>query len=71
MRNSQFSNIDIALAYVYDLVLLAPTTSAMHKLLATCEGYAREYNISFNALKSKCLVALPKNCRNTFKNVNS
>jgi len=42
----------------------------MRKLLAVCEDYAREYSISFNVLKSKCLVALPKNCRNTFKKVN-
>jgi len=59
-----------ALAYADDLVLLAPTTSAMRKLLAICEDYAREYSISFDALKSKYLVALPKNCRNTFKKVN-
>jgi len=39
----------------------------MRKLLAICEDYAREYSISFNALKSKCLVAVPRNCRNTFK----
>jgi len=43
-----------ALAY---LVLLVPTASAMRKLHAICEDYAREYSISFNALKSKCLVA--------------
>jgi len=55
------------LAYADDLVLLAPTTSVMPKLLAICEDYAREYSISFNALKSKCLVALPKNCRHTLK----
>jgi len=53
-----------------DLVLLAPTASAMRKLLAICEDYARENSNSFNALKSKCLVVLPKNCRNTFKKVN-
>jgi len=46
------------------------TASAMRKLLAICEDYAREYCISFSALKSKCLVVLPKNCRNTFKKVN-
>jgi len=51
------------LAYADDLVLLAPTASAMRKLLAInlCEDYAREYSISFNALKSKCLVAIRKN----------
>jgi len=42
----------------------------MRKLLTICEDYAHEYSISFNALKSKCLVASPKNCRNTFKKVN-
>jgi len=42
----------------------------MCKLLAIYEDYAREYSISFNALKSKCPVALPKNYRNTFKKVN-
>jgi len=49
---------------------LAPTASAMRKLTAICEDYAREYSLSFNALKSKCLVTLPKNCRNTLKKVN-
>jgi len=58
-----------ALAYTDYFVLLVPTTSAMRKLLAICED-AREYSISFNALKFKCLVASPKNCRNTFKKVN-
>jgi len=32
-----------ALAYADDLVLLAPTASAMRILLAICEDYAREY----------------------------
>jgi len=50
-----------ALAYADDLVLLAPTAS---------EDYVRECSIFFNALKSKCLVALPKNCCITFKKVN-
>jgi len=56
-----------ALAYADDLILLAPSASAMRKLLAICEDYAREYSISFNALKSKCMAALPKNFRKTFK----
>jgi len=56
-----------ALTYADDLVLSAPTASAMRKLLAKCEDYAREF---INALKSKCLVALPKNCPDTFKKVN-
>jgi len=59
-----------ALAYADDLVLLAPTASAMRKPFTICEDYAREYSISFNVLESKCPVALPKNCRNTFKKAN-
>jgi len=70
MRTSAVLSV-YTLAYVDDLVLLALTASAMRKLLAVCEDYVREYSISFNALKFKCLVALPKNCCcNAFKKVN-
>jgi len=48
---------------------MAPTTYAMRKVLTICQNYAREYSISFNAFKSKCLVALPENSRNTLKKV--
>jgi len=43
----------------------------MRRLLTIglCEDYAREYSISFNTLKSKYMVASPKNCCNTFKKV--
>jgi hypothetical protein len=58
-----------ALAYADDIVLIAPTATAMRKLLAICEGYAQEYCISFNALKSKCLAVLPKSRRIIFENV--
>jgi exonuclease III len=51
-----------ALAYADDIVILAPTATAMRRLLAICDEYAREYNISFNASKSKYLVAVPS-CR--------
>jgi len=44
-----------ALAYVDDIVLIAPTATAMRKLLSICEYYATEYCISFNASKSKYL----------------
>jgi hypothetical protein len=49
-----------ALAYADDIVLIAPTASALRKLLSICGDYASEYCISFNADKSKCLVILPK-----------
>ena len=45
-----------ALAYADDIVLLAPSPSAMRILLQICNSYAAEYNINFNPDKSKFLV---------------
>jgi hypothetical protein len=42
-----------ALAYADDLVLLAPSANAMRSMLHTCDIYAAEYNVLFNANKSK------------------
>ena len=50
------------LAYADDIVLVAPTATALRKMLAICEDYADDYCICFNASKTKCLVFLP-NCR--------
>jgi hypothetical protein len=52
-----------ALAYADDLVLIAPTATALRKLLSICGEYASEYCITFNAAKSKCLVILPNKRR--------
>jgi len=41
-----------ALAYADDVALLAPTASAMRKLLRICENYGTEYSVVFNASKS-------------------
>ncbi len=57
------SNFVGALAYADDIVILAPTASALRILLSVCDNYAKEYSISFNAGKSKCLVILPSNRR--------
>jgi hypothetical protein len=43
------------LAYADDLVLLAPTTGAMRRMLNICDSYATEYAIVFNAKKSRWL----------------
>jgi len=43
-----------ALDYADDIVLLAPTPSAIRKLLNICDDYAREYSNIFNGKKSKC-----------------
>jgi Reverse transcriptase (RNA-dependent DNA polymerase) len=48
-----------ALAYADDIVLIAPTAGAMRRLLSLCSEYAKEFNISFNAGKSKCLMVAP------------
>jgi hypothetical protein len=45
-----------ALAYADDIVLLAPSPSAMRILLQICDSYAAEYDINFNPAKSKFLV---------------
>jgi len=47
-----------ALAYA-DIVLVAPSASAMRRLLSICDYFASEYSISFNATKSKCMVISP------------
>ena len=45
-----------ALAYADDVVLLAPTASAMHKMLHICEEYALNFSVKFKLSKSKCVV---------------
>jgi hypothetical protein len=52
-----------ALAYADDIVLLAPSASALRIMLTICDNYAADYSISFNASKSKCLVVLPSSRR--------
>jgi Reverse transcriptase (RNA-dependent DNA polymerase) len=48
-----------ALAYADDLVLLAPSASAMRSMLNSCDAYATQYNVLFNAKKSKCIRCQP------------
>ncbi len=45
-----------ALAFADDLNLLSPTISGLKVLVAVCEKYAEEYNISFNGSKSRLLL---------------
>jgi Reverse transcriptase (RNA-dependent DNA polymerase) len=46
------------LAYADDIVFVAPSATALRKMLAICEGYVDEYCICFNAAKSEYLVIL-------------
>jgi len=48
------------LAYADDVVLLAPSASAMRKMLALCDQLATEFSVVFNADKSKCIVVQPR-----------
>jgi hypothetical protein len=44
-----------ALGYADDVVLMAPTARAMRKMLGVCDKFASEFNVIFNAKKSKCI----------------
>jgi len=64
-------NFLVALGYADDIVLIAPSPSAMCKLLAICEVYASDYDIIFNADKSKFIVLVSPNRRLLVKAMNS
>ena len=61
---SQFVGV---LAYADDIVLLAPTPDALRLMLKHCDHYTNNFNILFNASKSKCLIVRPRGmtCGNT------
>jgi hypothetical protein len=42
---------------------MAPASSAPRTVLAICDKYADNYQITSDAIKSKCLVVLRSNCR--------
>jgi len=46
------SNFVGALAYAGDIMLIAPTATALRKLLIICNMCARHCSISFNAVKT-------------------
>lgn len=45
-----------ALAYADDIVLLSPSLYGMQKMLNICETYSKQYDVTFNAMKSKVLI---------------
>ena len=49
-----------ALAYADDIVLMAPTATAMWQLLAVCDEFAVKFDVMFNASKSKCMLFRPR-----------
>ena len=44
-----------ALAYADDIILMAPSARAMREMLAICDKFAKEYCVTFNNTKSKCI----------------
>jgi hypothetical protein len=59
-----------AIAYADDIVLVAPTASAMRKMLVICDDFASEFDLLFNAQKSKFLVVVPGSRRNMLNEFN-
>jgi hypothetical protein len=54
------------LAYADDLVLLAPTAASIRRMLAICDDFARDFHVSFNAAKSKCMMFSPISANSRF-----
>lgn len=52
-----------ALAYADDIVLVAPTPTAMRDMLSICDRFAGDYDVRFNATKSKCVIFHSKRMR--------
>jgi len=63
-------NFVVAIVYADDIVLISPTPLGMRKLLFSCDSYANEFDIIFNASKSKFLVCIPGKLRSMFNNLN-
>ena len=49
-----------SLSYADDMVLLAPTVTALQTLLEVCHVYAGSHDIVFNTTKTVCMLVQPK-----------
>ena len=58
-----------ALAYADDITLLAPTLTALRKMLAICDAYAEDYNIKFNGAKSECMIIISSKRLQLYKHI--
>ena len=52
--------------YVDDIVLLAPTATAMRSLLAICDIFATDFDVNFDAKKTKCIPFCSTVCQQNF-----
>ncbi|CAG9127547.1 unnamed protein product [Plutella xylostella] len=53
------------ICYADDMVLLAPSISAMRELLSVCEKYADDHNMQYNADKSEYMIFQSENTPTT------
>ena len=52
-----------AIAYADDLILLCPSRDGLQRMLHICDEYGKEYFVSYNSKKTKCIV-FSKHCVN-------
>ena len=55
-----------SLSYADDIVLLAPTVTALQTLLEVCRVYAGAHDIVFNTTKTVCMLTRPKQSQRRF-----
>ena len=55
-----------SLSYVVDMVLLAPTVTALQTLLEVCRAYAGPHDIVYNTTKTVCMLVRPKQTQGQF-----
>ena len=55
-----------SLSYADDMVLLAPTVTAIQTLLEVCRAYAGPHDIVYNTTKTVCMLVRPKQSQGQF-----
>ena len=43
------------MGYADDVVLVAPSASAMRRMISICEAFAKDFRVTFNCDKIKCI----------------
>ena len=55
-----------SLSYADDMLLLAPTVTALQTLLEVCRAYAGPHDIVYNTTKTVCMLVQPKQSQGQF-----
>ena len=58
-----------SLNYAGDMVSLAPTVTALQKLLEVCHSYAEPHDIVYNTTKTVCMLVCPKHSQGRYSRV--